>query len=288
MEATVLPYLYPLHPEIISLETFCYCNSKCIFCNYHTMKRKRGKMSMDLFHKIVDEIATWNIPIRLVPHSYGEPFLNPDWLHTFEYIRDAVPKSQIDVYTNGSILDDTKLDDLLKIDNLRSIGFSVYAYYFETYDMVIGLPFDTISKIEHAMYRLSTERPDVYSFVSYTRDPYFISKHEADLFAQKWGNKAGAHPMIYNNQTPIYIRDRPIKTPCLTMFHQMTINHDGMVPLCCHDGGCEVSLGNANKTKLLDIWHGETAKKYRDLHMAGLRSTIPLCGSCTYDLEYGG
>lgn len=250
------------------------------------MKRKRGKMSMELFHKIVGEIAVWNVPVRLVPHSYGEPFLNPDWLHVLTYIRDMVPMSKIDLYTNGSVLDDDKLDELLKIRNLRSVGFSAYAYYPDTYKRMIGLPFDTISKIEHSINRLSIERPDVYTFVSYTTDPYYISKHEADLFAQKWGNKAGAHPMIHNKQTPIYKRDRAVVEPCLTMFNQMSVCHDGLVPLCCHDGDCEITLGDATKQTLLDVWQGETSKKYRDLHMAGLRSAIPLCGSCTYDLCY--
>ena len=288
MEVSVPPYSYPAFPQIISLEAFCYCNSKCIFCNYHTMKRKRGKMPMDLFHKIVDEIATWSTCVRIVPHSYGEPFLNPDWLYTFKYIADTVPLSKIDLYTNGSVLDDDKLDDLLKIKNLRSVGFSVYAYYPETYERIIGLPFDTISKVDHAINRLSQERPDVYSFVSYTRDPYFISGIEADLFDNRWGKKSGSHPILYNNQTPFQIKNSCTKTPCLTMFNQITVNHDGLVPICCHDGNCDVQLGDTNTTKLLDIWHGETAKKYRNLHMAGLRSTIPLCGSCTYDLEYRG
>ena len=281
-------YHYPTYPPYVNLETFCYCNAKCIFCNYQSMVRNRGKMSMDLVHKVVDEVASWNIPVVFVPAFYGEPFLDPDIFNILRYIDDTAHMSKIDMFTNGSVVDDKKIDELVKIKNLRSIGFSLYAYYPETYERLMGLPNDTILKIDHALSRFESERPDIVTCVAYTSDPYYLSGIEFELMAKKWGKYSNPHRMVYNKQMPIYIPTSPQSSACATMFTNMVVSHNGVVALCCHDVNCEITIGDVTKDTLFDIWNGETANKYRDFHACGKRKIIPLCESCTYDGIYSG
>jgi sulfatase maturation enzyme AslB (radical SAM superfamily) len=65
-------------PEDVIVETFAYCNLRCIMCPYPNLQRSKGEMSFDVFKKIVDEMAMENPCGRLWVAILGEPFLRPE------------------------------------------------------------------------------------------------------------------------------------------------------------------------------------------------------------------
>lgn len=282
VEVEVPQYYYFQYPPVVSLETYAYCNGKCIFCNFHTMTRKRGAMSKELLHKVIEEISTWNFPTQITVNPGGEFFLDLRWFDILSYIRRVLPRSKIVITTNGSHVDDDTIDKLVAIPNV-DIGFSLYAYYPETYRAVMGLPIETIHKIEHAIERFSKERADMKTNVSCTADSWYLSSGEFNRLVEKWGIRAIPHPMIHNSQHHDYPLpyDHP-DCPCNTMFSNMAIYHNGDVGLCCFDANGEVIFGNVNIHSLFDVWNGDKMKMYRNYHMSGLRKTISLCGSCNY------
>lgn len=256
------------------------------------MTRKNNTMSMNMFHKIVDEIASWNYPVEIVPTMYGEFFLNPNWFHILQYINTNAPLVKIAIPTNGSVLDNDKIDILFKIKNLKYIGFSVYAYYPETYQKLIGLPLDTIGKIENAVNRISKERPDIIINIGSSLDEKYISKDELEMFRKKWKSFATPHEITHNAQ---HTSDKVLsinknyrcEIPCQTIFTSMVIQYNGDVCICCYDSQGELNIGNVNEqlnqfnhANLLNIWNGKRAIKYRDIHANGQRDSIPLCRSC--------
>jgi len=280
--AMVPTYSYFQYPPVVSLETYGYCNGKCTFCNFHTTIRKRGAMSWELIHKIVKEISTWNTPAQITMNPGGEFFMDSRWFDILLYIRKSLPKSKIVITTNGSHVDDEKIDKLVTIPNM-DIGFSLYAYYPETYLMVMGLPIDTIGKIDHAIERFSKERPDMNANISCTDDSWYVSHGEFEQLVKKWGSRARPHKMIHNSQHRNYPLPHDHQDcPCQTMFSNMVIYHNGDVGLCCFDANGEVILGDIRNHTLLDVWTGDNMRKYRNLHISGLRKAIPLCGSCNY------
>lgn len=276
-------YCYASHPRSVSIETYCYCNAKCVFCSFANTGRTRGRMSRDLFHKIIDEISLWNHPTTIGLSVYGEFFLNPDWLHFMEYVRDKSPTSKLTMVTNGSEINDNKIDEIVKFNNIEEFGFSVYGFYPDTYKRIMGLPFSTVGKVEHAIKRISTERPDIPMSISYTTHHAYMGSDELKLFLEKWGDYAKyPHPMIYNHQHRGFTGTGFFDVPCQTLFINLSILHDGRVNLCCFDSGGEIILGDVNKQTLLEVWHGDEFRTIRDLHVIKMRNTIPLCNSCNY------
>lgn len=278
----------PLNHPDVHLDTYAFCNARCVFCGYPHMTRKKGKMSRELFHHIIEDISSWDKPTReIVPVHYGEFFLNPDWLYILQYIQDHLPNTKIAIPTNGSLLDDNKIDELVKIKNVYWLNFSVYGYFSETYERLIGLGADTIKKVEHAVVKIHKLRPDICIQVCTTNHPSFIAEHEVELFKKKWKAFATTHVLIGNLRlNKKFMKNYPSAIPCLNIFLSTIILWDGKVCLCCYDPNGELIAGDVKKNKILDIWNGELIEKYRKLHMEGERDKIPLCRSCTFTLPF--
>ena len=97
-------------PQAISIETFNLCNLKCIMCPYKDMTRPKDRMPMELFEKIVADAQSMGMK-NVILSFYSEPFLDADI-----FARIAVVKKHgMDVmfYSNGTILADEKIDQLL-------------------------------------------------------------------------------------------------------------------------------------------------------------------------------
>jgi len=272
----------PKYPATVAIETNYYCNGKCFFCNSVASDRKPGRMAVPLFHKIIDEISSWNVPITISLNVYGEPFLNPDWLHLFEYIRDTAPMCKISVVTNGSAIDDEKLDHLMSFRNISSFGFSVYAIRPENYQRIMGLPAETIDKVDHAIKRFSEERPDIPIGVACTFDPGYMSVQEKGEMIEKWPGYVQPHPMVYTYQHRNYKQIFTPNVPCQQPFCSLPIYHDGRVPLCCFDAEGEVIVGDVNEQTVYEIWCGNELHDCRALHLNLERGLIPLCNGCNY------
>lgn len=277
---TMVPAEYPS----VHLDTYAYCNGRCIFCGYPSMKRAKGQMPRELLRHIVEDIASWSKPMEeIVPIHYGEFFLNPDWLYALQCIEGNLPNTKIAIPTNGSVLTDDKIDELVKIRTVHYISFSVYGYFDETYERLIGLNSDTIKKIEHAIVRIRQLRPDIHIQVGTTTHPPFITEYELGLFIQKWHPYARPHVLIGNSQVNTkFAKDYPSEIPCSMVFVSLMVLWDGRVSLCCFNPEGEMIVGDVKKEKLLDIWRGKLTREYQELHAEGKRDAIPLCRSCSF------
>jgi len=237
-------------------------------------------MPDDLFQSCIKQFASWNVPLRITPQFYGEFFLNPEWLHCLQYIETTAPKAIIEITTNGSLLDDFKLTELLNMTNVKYIGFSVYAFFPETHARLMGLPPYTLGRIETAVKRISEERPDINMTIGYTIDQRYLGDLESEMIGRKWGDLSAPHFISYNSQHN-YNRNYPCQTPCANIFDRIVILSDGRVTPCCFDSEGELDIGNAYENDLLQIYRGEKALRLRAAHECGERDTIPLCKSCT-------
>jgi radical SAM protein with 4Fe4S-binding SPASM domain len=74
---------------------------------------------------------------------------------------------------------------------------------------------------------------------------------------------------------------RILDYPCFSPQYQLLIRYDGEVALCCEDDICELSLGNAFREPIEEIWWSQKridiALKLRQL---GNRKEFPLCKNC--------
>ena len=59
----------------------------------------------------------------------------------------------------------------------------------------------------------------------------------------------------------------------------MCIHYNGKVALCCFDFNTKVEFGDANHTKLSQIWNNDIINHIRNEQMNG-RFNMPLCENC--------
>lgn len=107
----------PLHIEMTNI-----CNFDCNFCPIRRSTRKPGRMEIDLFRKIVDEVAETGIAKRIGFHVMGEPLLHPDIFSAIAYVAEKGLRSTLT--TNGGPLVNSKLQDLIK-SPLNSLAISL-------------------------------------------------------------------------------------------------------------------------------------------------------------------
>jgi hypothetical protein len=250
------------------------------------MKREKHPMPDEMVDKIVKEISMWEDPVAIMPFFYGESLANPKLFDQCGLFEKYAPKARIELSTNGSLLDEEKIENLVNMKNLRYINFSGYAGTKETYEKIMGLPFDTLEKIEKAIKRLHEDRPDVRMVVGCTNDPRFVSGadfHALQMRFGKYGNIVSPHPISFNNQHvsgfPRVVSDI---VPCTAIFVNVVVYNDGVIGACCFDVEHELAIGNMSEGMMPIITaFNRDISGYRGMHLSLKKDLIPLCKSCT-------
>lgn len=276
--------LTPVEYPNVTIETILGCNAKCAFCGYHNITRKRGVMSLDVFHKVIDEVASWNYRVEIVPTMWGEFFLNPHYKHILDYIDTHLPQCTTAIPTNASLVDDDKIDAMVGHKNLTYLGVSLYTIDPEKYTILMGLPSSTINKAAHLISRISTERPDVTINVGTTDDTRFVSAEELASLARVSKRWITPHEITQNRAVGGFHQNPPHTSQCLGMFTRLFVLKDGNVCICCFDPNCELYVGDVTKNTILEIWNGGLVRRYQQMHNTGIRSSIELCASCNHSL----
>ncbi|HNX49041.1 MAG TPA: radical SAM/SPASM domain-containing protein [Thermoanaerobaculaceae bacterium] len=97
--------------ERVHVEVTSHCNFACEFCPNPTLERPGGAMDFVMLGEILDEIAASGLTQQVVFHQQGEPLL-------FPRLAEAVARGTelgltTCVTTNGALLDDRRVDELL-------------------------------------------------------------------------------------------------------------------------------------------------------------------------------
>jgi len=261
-------------PMNIQFEGLSRCNASCTFCPYTDMKRQKGEMSEELFHKIVKEGKKLKCK-SFSPFLNGEPFLDPKIFNWLDYMeKEGV---WVSLYTNCSLLNKEKIDRLLKYKNIVQIVCSINAATKETHEKLMHLKnFDEI--VENVKYLLS-------------KNPYFRvmcsmalleeNKHECADFKRMWGRR---HTRIAQFVNWAGYKHNPIEALIPKEKHfchhlkNMYVLWDGRVCLCCMDYDGKVITGNLNTQTVKEVW--DNSKWIRDKQLEGKYDELELCKDC--------
>ena len=73
---------------------------------------------------------------------------------------------------------------------------------------------------------------------------------------------------------------KPSRLVCPEPFTTLAVNFNGLVSICCVDWNMKSVIGDATKNSLVEIWNGNQLKKFRIMHLNGLRRKIKVCSNC--------
>ncbi len=99
----------------VEIEINHHCNLACHYCpNVNSKRNEEGEMSMELFSKIIQQLADIKYEGRICYHFYNEPLLHPKLEDFVSFSKKILPKSRSEIFTNGMFLTLDKYKELIK------------------------------------------------------------------------------------------------------------------------------------------------------------------------------
>ena len=281
----------PAFPLKLQVQTHTGCNSSCAMCPGRRVRSSwpRTSMSLSLYRRIIDECRPI-APERLGLFLMNEPLLDsrlPDWVAR---ARDALPETELVLYTNGALLDGKVTADLVEA-GVDEVSISVQGMEKKAYETRMkGLSFDTLM---HNLSRIASELVDG----RIGRARFFVTclgGLEEDGRTREWvrfwesrglpvtvgrvSNRAGNVDVDDSGDEN---RDRaPVLCP--RPFVKMYITAPGDVILCNCDWRWSVIVGSLRESSIREIWSGERLMSVRTAWICGERQRSGLCSSCDY------
>lgn len=233
--------------KAIEIEINHDCNRACSYCPNSIAERKSsGKMSEQLFNKIMTELKALNFQGRVSFHFYNEPLLNPDLDHFVALTKTFLAKCRIEIFTNGTLLTKDRLITL--IDR--------------------GVDKFTVTR-HHGIKQLPIEA--IYENL----EPNIKSKLKLQSYNELiYTSRGGLMNVGHTKKTP------PLDLPCYIPSAVLVVTKDGNVVPCFEDYFEQNVMGNINDNSLEEIWNSEKYKNFRDRLKMKLRHELPVCKSC--------
>lgn len=263
-----MPYRYTIDP--INL-----CNLRCPLCptGLGILKRPRGRMRLEDFKRLIDEIAPWAYLVDL--YNWGEPFLHPD---IFEMIRYAC-ESRIVVRLSSNL---NHFDRQMAIQTVQSglhcIVVSIDGATEETYQRYrrhgsLEVVLRNLRYLAEARKSCDADKPLIivrmlvnrYNEKEIQTLRQMVLGVGADLFAvgdlfidtfsaeqrKEW---LPANP-VYSSYQYTNIQNT---WHCSDLWESMTVNWDGGVVPCCWIHNAAYDFGNVFESSVYDIWNGDS------------------------------
>tara|TARA_B100000700_G_C14943872_1_gene808145 strand:- start:39 stop:1121 length:1083 start_codon:yes stop_codon:yes gene_type:complete len=281
-------------PESFSIETVNICNAKCWFCPQPDHVRKKGYMKIDVFKKMIDEIATYKNHVKSIAlFMDGDPALHKELINFLKYAKEKKIKN---IYLSSNMeFFNEKLINQIFLNNLQG-----------TLKFVI-CSLDGVSETVHASNRIGVDTKKAYfntelllqkrkqnfSFYPWVFPRMLINetnKHEEKDFYDFWKNKADKvlRTSMHNwggqiDDKKIQQNDVSFSSVCYFPFSQCFIQIDGTVRICCLDVNGENIFGDINNNSIKQIWNGQNFDLLRKHLLEDNVEMLPkICKKCSY------
>ncbi len=232
--------------KAIEIEINHECNRACGYCPNSILERKnKGRMSVELFTRIMEQLREIDFQGRVSYHFYNEPMLSPDLDRFVAMTRAYLPASVIELYTNGTLLTEPRLRELLalgvsKFTVTRHRGAQEYAF-------------------ADVYARLDSRAREHVRFLDYT---------DLDLTSRGGLLKVGRR-----------VRE-PMDLPCLIPSLLAVVTVNGNVLPCYEDFEELNVMGNLRENTLTEIWNSPSYARFREDLRRRKRDAHPVCRTC--------
>ena len=275
------------YPPYIQIEPASVCNFRCVFC-YQTDKffasRKSGmmgKMSLDLFRDVVDQLAT-HVEFGSLA-SRGEPLVNPEINDMLDYCQGKFLGLKLN--TNASLLTEAHVHAILA-GGIRTLVFSADAAEEPTYSefRVNGSLEETFRNVRMFERIRHQQYPDAPIITRVSGVMFDTEKQDMGDMIRFWSDHVDQVSFVrYNPWENIYDTppDAEMKTPCSDLWRRMFIWFDGKTNPCDTDYRSTLAVGNVRNTDLSALWRSEAYTTLRQRHSDGERPAVEPCCRCT-------
>jgi MoaA/NifB/PqqE/SkfB family radical SAM enzyme len=272
-------------PKVILLDTTNFCNLRCSMCGHRLMTRKKGRMSMQLVRKLIDEIAAVDKTARVWMVFFGEALILRYQLYWEILYAKRKGLEDVVLNSNGCLLDEETCIGLIE-SGLDAIYVGIDAFNPETYaklrvggdyDKVVG-NVNTLLDLER---RMGVSKPEVFVQFVEMED----NTKEIEGFTNYWTERGATvkiRPKITWAGTVEPWNTKSVQRyPCYWAMRTCNIGWDGRVVLCSVDYDAKFVAGDVSKDSIQSVWLG-SLKKIREMHLKGDYDSLPsFCRDCT-------
>ena len=297
---TALETVIPMDtPFVVFVDPASSCNFQCTFCptGHRGMikdtGRYQGAMKYEVFTKVVDDLAEFNKPIKVLRmYKDGEPFLNKRLADMISYAKKSGHIEYIDTTTNGTFLTPDRLGPVLEA-GLDKINISVDGMTREQYIQFTGFDFDFPAFVKGVKWlydnkgdceiaikipgELITEdqKKEFFDTFGDYCDRIFIEN-----FAPCWPEFDVEKHTGIKIEKGIYQQEVTPTDTCPYIFYGYSVNADGLVSSCFLDWGRKLLIGDVRQQSMKQIWNSDKMNSLRLQHLEGKRCENKVCGSC--------
>lgn len=260
-----------LKDKQIEIETTNLCPANCLTCPRELFSQKLGIMDFDLFKKIIDDAASYDIE-SIVLSGFGEPFTDRLLFKRCEYIREKLPKAEIYISSTCFLMTPDTYDDVIKY--IDTVKISIFGFTKGTYEKFHrgSLKYEkTISNILGFLEKVKNleKKPYTIGLLVVTD----INKNEVNDWIKFWEPKldevfvwlphnwTGARNYRTISPAKLVSCGRPLNGP-------LYVHIDGTVSMCCFDFNKNLAIGDIKKQTIYDIFHSEAFEKLKAAHEA--------------------
>ena len=290
---------YMRRPCTFKIEMTRGCNLRCRFCPVYEitdLHTARDFMLPTTMNHIMPGIRDLNPKGRIELTRRGEPTLNPHLEENVSLMRQHTPQMQISLFTNG--VEFIREKSPRRIVALLDAGVNIINIdcYDSAKDVGLAKMYDRFKKMLQSLPN-TIEQRDFREFSAYQR---FSGGHKLRVVnlvpdiadpvnpvkVRKIHNAAGnTNRAIMANEFNIHWPESPLKKNCAKPYRELTVNFDGIVPLCCEDWSTECVLGDLTKHTASEVWYSDFHRAILQSLYAKDRSGVP-CNKCTFHGGY--
>ncbi|MDD5675087.1 MAG: radical SAM/SPASM domain-containing protein [Chitinivibrionales bacterium] len=284
-------------PKVIYINNTTHCNAKCSMCPTKYSKRTVQVMSMELFKKIITEIAPYKDAItNLYIGLHGEPFVDRLLEERVELCAEHGFRNVI-LTTNGSLVTEERATRLLAM-GLSGIHFSLESLRPEVYEKIrVGLCHKVVLNNILNFIRLRDQQKAATAiWIRFIESD--ANTAEADAFLDYWRSKLNPrldftqrcdmHDWALGSPELTHPDLQAGDSPCVHVMEQTSIHCDGTMGLCCLDYNGEYELGNVCEHNFLEAYNSEKFKAVRLMHQTRQRCRLRRCCNCSLPEYWGG
>lgn len=274
-------------PGVILIDNISLCNLKCSMCFHKNMKRKPGIMKMDLYKRIIDEIAENKPDAQIWITFFGEGLMLKDLPERVKYARDK-GLTNIILNSNGNLARPDFSKRLIEA-GLNGFYVGIDAFKPETYEQIrVGGNLEKVTKgvLEYKKMLDEFGKPDQDVVVQFVEMD--INAAELQDFTNFWHGKHGikckVRPMVSwagkAGKQATNLKDDVERLPCYWAMNTINITDKGDVALCSVDLDCASPMGNVLESSIKEVWN-TTLREFRDNQRNGNWDKIPpMCQAC--------
>ena len=162
------------------------CTANCIFCPESRGQRLQSDMTLEIVHKILDEVSSPSFPWQVKTFQVGENGdapLNKNFLEILRAIKQKMPNAFINMATNFSQMKPELSKILLDERLLHGIQVNIDGHNAESYEAQKILKYENVINNLKAFVKLKSEYPASMELTVH----YLTLKDYTDAVRKKFG-----------------------------------------------------------------------------------------------------